>query len=270
MAVRLFRPTLVSPSTSRTRCVSLLVAALGCAASTALGATIVLTPSKDNTLYESETGSLSNGQGDGIYVGKTGLLDGFHLRRGLLAFNLSAIPPGSIITDVSISLFVVKRAPAQVATPIAVNLHNVLKDWGEGASNGGGAGAPAQPGDATWLHASFSGSLWTTPGGDFRSASSGTTIIDGVNRRFIWMGAGLVADVQAWLNDPSTNFGWAVIGEEIVSESAIRFASSEDFGIPTNPPQLTITYTIPEPSSAVLLATGALAGLRRRRIHYSS
>jgi hypothetical protein len=50
-----------------------LVAAL-LATQPAVGAVRALTPSKDNTLYESTTGSLSNGAGQHVFAGRTDVI----------------------------------------------------------------------------------------------------------------------------------------------------------------------------------------------------
>jgi len=233
-------------------------------ASSAPGATIVLAPSKDNTLYQDVEGDVSNGQGPFLYAGKTGSNANFGLRRGLIAFDLSAIPDGSIITNVSLSLFLSKSSPNPAAENIS--LHAALSDWGEGASNAGdpgGAGILAQAGDATWVFNFFNTSQWNTVGGDFRVAASATTAVTLPARTYLWSSATMISDVQAWVNDPNSNFGWVIRGNEAVDETAQRFNSSEST---SNVPQLTITYTIiPEPSSLALVAAGALAAVRRRR-----
>ena len=46
--------------------------------------------------------------------------------------------------------------------------------------------------------------------------------------------AGLVADVQAWVNSPATNFGWFVIGNEAAQGNALRFDTHES-GVGTQP-----------------------------------
>jgi hypothetical protein len=241
-----------------------VVTCLAFAQSILRGATIVIPPSKDNTLYEDITGSLSNGQSD-LYVGKTSENDGFHLRRGLIAFDLSQIPTGATIDSVSLSLFVSKMAPA--ASSVSVSLHVALQDWGEGASSGGGSGAPAAPGDATWLHRFHESALWTTPGGDYRQSASAITTVTTSDRSFTWVGGSLSGDVQAWVNNPSSNFGWFIRGVENINETAIKINSGESSA---NVPQLTVTYTIPEPSAAIaLLGAAALihsrSRVRRRR-----
>jgi PEP-CTERM motif len=233
--------------------------ALAMTSSIAIGATIVVTPIKDNTLYEDVEGDLSNGAGQFLFAGLTGL----GLRRALLAFDLSSIPPGSIINSVSLTMFLSRSSPNP--SPENISLHIATNNWGEGGSNAGdpgGFGTAAQPGDATWVFNFFGSSSWNTPGGDFRVAASATTSVDLVNTTYTWSGGTLVSDVQAWLDNPETNFGWLVRGNEVSDRSAQRFNSSESA---TNFPRLTVTYTIPEPSSLALLAAGAIVGLNRRR-----
>jgi hypothetical protein len=52
----------------------------------------------------------------------------------------------------------------------------------------------------------------------------------------------MVADVQSWVADPASNFGWMIAGDETFQQSAQRFHTSEH---PSNKPQLTVTYTVP-------------------------
>ena len=120
-----------------------------------------------------------------------------------------------------------------------------MSDWGEGASNAGspgGDGAPAQAGDATWLHTFYNTSFWTTPGGDFSPTISATTPVGAVNTTHQWGGSGLLADVQSWVSNPASNFGWVIRANEIDVASAQRLDSREHT---THPPQLTITYQVP-------------------------
>src|SRR5687768_13273049 len=98
----------------------------------AFGDAVQVTASKDNTLYESGTGSLSNGKGPTLYAGKTGDNNTRLLRRALLAFDLSAIPAGSNIDSASLTLRLT-RAPGGTGS-IAENftLNALQADWGEG------------------------------------------------------------------------------------------------------------------------------------------
>ena len=70
------------------------------------------------------------------------------------------------------------------------------------------------------------------------------------------------SDVQSWLNNAGTNFGWLLHGNEATSQSVKVFASSE---AAAGQPSLIINYTaVPEPSST-MLAAGALFSAGRRR-----
>jgi len=125
---------------------------------------IVLTASKDNTLFESSNGGVSNGAGIHLFTGKTNTGS---RRRALIAFDLSAIPAGAKITSVTLTLHV----SLSVAGTETLALHGVSADWGEGTSNAGafrdGAGTSSRTNDATWIHRFFSNTRWTSAGGDF-------------------------------------------------------------------------------------------------------
>lgn len=169
---------------------------------------VTLIPSKDNTLYAEAPGELSNGSGEHFFAGKTN--DGF-FRRALLAFDLSAIPPDSTITAVTLRLNL-SRTKAQAKN---VSLHLALADWGEGSSNAGGeegGGALVTTGDATWIHRFYPGMLWSSPGGDFAGTASATTLAN-KEAVYTWTSAQMAADVQAWLDAPATNFGWLLKSE---------------------------------------------------------
>jgi len=207
---------------------------------------VSLFPAKDNTLYEDPTGQLSNGQGIYFFDGKT---SSNLIRRALIAFDLSSIPPDATITGATLSMFLSQmQGSAQ-----AVSLSAVLQDWGEGASNAGdpgGGGAQAQTGDATWLYTFYNTSSWITVGGDFVPVPSATTTVSVANTTYTWSGAGLIADVQAWVSNPAANFGWIVTGNEITAGKTQRFNSVQNS---SNQPQLTITYQtvcLPTPTPA--------------------
>ncbi len=224
-----------------------LAALLGLAAGVAAQTTVAVPCSRDNTLYEDPTGSLSNGSGVSIFVGVTGLS---LKRRALVHFDVAAsVPAGARIVDARLDVNVV-----QSAAFIAVDVfgHRVLQDWGEGASapafGNGGGGAPAAPGDATWLHTFYPGSFWTTPGGDFAAAPSFTMPTAAtLGPASSILSAALLADVQAMLDNPAQNFGWLLKTNEAQAFVARRIDSSETtLG---TPPRLQVTYITPGQSA---------------------
>lgn len=206
--------------------------------------TVTLAPAKDNTLIEDATGSLSNGQGDGVYAGRTGMMGGFRKLRAMLAFDVaSAVPAGSTITSASLSLFTVNS----VTGDIPHNLHRVLADWGEGASNGpGGTGAPSEAGDATWQHRFFPDIFWAAAGGEYVAAPSASQDVGSFGTFVTWSSPAMAADVQKWIDGSAGNFGWMLIGDEVALNTAKKFASDEWDAIEQRP-QLVIEFTPPPP-----------------------
>jgi hypothetical protein len=200
-----------------------------------------LEASKDNTLYQDAAGALSNGSGQAMFAGMN---SAGNVRRALLQFDVaSRLPPGSRIVAAMLTLQMTQGGgPA----PVPVALHAVAAAWGEGSSaapGSEGAGAPAAPGDATWLHTFFSTSLWSTAGGDFAAAASAVTPIGGAGA-WSWSSAQLAAEVQAWLDRPATSFGWVVRGDESNAGTAMRFGSRQNL-TPSLRPRLTVTYVPP-------------------------
>jgi hypothetical protein len=227
-------------------------------ASTAPAATITVPADMDSALYESPTGTIGGGQSFSVFVGRLGPNGGELRRRGAVAFDLSAIPSNSVIDSVTLQMTLSRGSGG--ATPI--ELHRFTKAWGEGASNGGPQGAPATTGDVTWVHNFFNSSTWTTPGGDFVEAVSSVQNAD-FSGTVTWPStAQLRADVQGWVANPATNFGWILIGNEAGTATAKQFNSRENPGGPS----LTVNFTVPEPTSLAALAGALLliAGRRRR------
>jgi hypothetical protein len=218
--------------------------------------TATVESNRDNTLYATADGSLSNGAGSGFFVGQSsaGLTC-----RGIVGFLLTgSIPPGSYVLSATLNLHVSLWAGA----PVSVALHRVLADWGEGSSNadltgGGGAfGAPSTPGDATWLHRIHPGSSWNVPGGDFHAAPTAVQTVGG-DGTHSWTSNQLLADVQAWVDDPLVNFGWILVTPEGPTDLARRFDSRENTS--TNfRPQLVVLYTPSPAATAVATGTGCV------------
>jgi hypothetical protein len=184
----------------------------------------------------------SGGGTSGIFSGT--ILGGTDHRRALLWVDVSVIPEGAVIEQVMLDL-VVDRSGGNSGN-IEYTLHALLKDWGEGdrvGGSGGGQGAPAAPGDATWLSNFHQMELWENPGGDFDPEPSAIGTAEQERTFAVWTGPGMVADVQRWVDDPSTNFGWILIStEEGASQRVKRFSSSEAL---TNRPRLTVIATLP-------------------------
>jgi hypothetical protein len=216
-----------------------------------VGETIDIVSSRDNTLYETGVATtLSNGAGDYFFAGKTGFRADGKLRRGLLAFDVAeVVPTGATINAVSLTLNVSRIPPG--ASPTVFELHRLLNDWGEGASNAPGqegAGTSSFPGDATWHHTFFPGTFWTSPGGepgaDFEANASASKSVGGLGS-YTWNSTpDLVFDVQGWLDQPDDDFGWLILGGEGTDNSARRFDSRQNSEADDRP-TLHIDFTMP-------------------------
>lgn len=192
--------------------------------------TAFIEATQDNTLYENEDGDVSNGAGDYLFVGLT---SGVKKRRALIAFkNLDAIPDGATIKSVKLHLWVSRDE----SFPSTVNLLRVQTNWGEAESDAPGEegqGGPAFPGDATWTYRFFASQEWGTPGGNFVEVPSATVDMDGAGAYTLGSTSSMVANVQDWIDNPTTNFGWILIGNELAT-SAKRINSR------TNPNEETL------------------------------
>lgn len=216
---------------------------------------ITLQPTADTALF---SGNPNNNLGGHTNFAAGTMANG-SLSRALIQFNSAAsIPTNSIIHSVTLTLAVTAAASA---TPSSFELHPLLTGWGEGNKTGQ-TGAPASTGEATWNARFAPGTLWGTPGGqsgiDFAAASSGSTSIGGVGSFTFGSTSGLVADVQNWLNNPGSDFGWLLLNaNESDANTARRFASRED-GLGRGP-LLSIDFSpVPEPSTLGLFGLGAM------------
>ncbi|HEY3175854.1 MAG TPA: multicopper oxidase domain-containing protein [Candidatus Polarisedimenticolia bacterium] len=229
-----------------------------------LADTVTINPIKDNTLYEPISqdafADVSDGAGPTMFAGKVKDADAdpgpgtrVALRRAVLAWDIAGnIPAGATINSVQLTLYCDKVSATTIRIVV---LRRLTADWGEGTSDTGasrqGRGELATTGDATWRHRFYPSQFWTTPGGDYSGTISATQSVG--NTGFYTWGStsGMVADVQAWLNTPSQNFGWILVGDESTTQTTKRFGTRENTGSTggvTWKPSLVVNYT---PATAV-------------------
>lgn len=258
---------------SKARSVWLLLAAVGCpwVAHGATVGSVSLIPNQDSTIFFESNNAFGGGDvmlvGNNNATGPTG-----NPRRALLEFDLTgALPAGAVVTDVALTLHLDGSGPTAGNRTLA--LHRLTSSWDSGSSGTGGAGggggqgvAPA-PGDVTWNFRSYNDQAWSTAGGDFVAASSATLSVGTNVGYYTWATtAALVADVNGWLADPASNFGWILLGEE-AAKGAVRRFDSVERSEPSYRPVLRIGYTVvPEPAGYQLLAAAALALTVVRRL----
>lgn len=237
--------------------------------------TLALPATRDNTIFDASPPTLSNGAGAYMFVG---LNANGQPRRALVRFDLSALPAGSRVQAARLQLFMSQTTDAN---GVLVHLRALSADWGEGSSNsggtpvgGGGGGAPATATDATWVHRFYDNATWATPGGDFASSDSATQLI-GANGLYTFDDPRIAADVQRWLSNPSSNFGWVLYGDSGAPRTAKRFNARENTDAPSRP-QLIVDYSpastpVPLPlwsvgAAAFGLVVSALSVRRRRAL----
>lgn len=219
--------------------VGLGVMAFSCAQM--LAETVTLTASADTSLFELDPGNNLGGSSD-VAAGtiRTG-----QRSRALFKFELSSLPSNATVSSATLTLKVV-RVPSGGGPSSTFNVHRVLQSWGEG-TKGGARGSTASPNEASWNQRLTGASSWSAPGAaagsDYASSASASTSVSGTGSYSFGSSSGIVDDVQAWLNNPSSNFGWILISQsESVSKSARRFGARESGG---NAPTLFIQYSVP-------------------------
>lgn len=209
--------------------------------SPALATTVTIEAARDTTLIEDPAGSLANGSGPFLFVGRTNQTEN-SIRRGLLFFDVAAsLPANAHIEEVALTLY---QSQGNVGLNV-ICLVRLQDSWGEGTSaSSGGLGAPTQPGDATWLHTFYPTTYWVQPGGQFIGRASACQTVD-ANGYYRWESTvHLLQDVRLWLHNPGQNNGWILVGDESTPQNAKRFATRENSNLRLRP-QLEVTYQLP-------------------------
>lgn len=228
-----------------------LVALLSCPVHLA-AQTVTLKAVADTTLFES---SPNNNMGSEPTMNSGQRRKGGRT-RGLVRFDLSAIPSDAIVTSAALTLGVVK-SPSGGANS-TFDLRRVLVLWGEGAKTGQGGGSLATANEATWNSRLHSVTTWASPGGqigaDFSSTISASKSVSG-NASYVFMN--LASDVQGWLNSPASNNGWVFSSQSETTPTTIRRFGTRE--APSSAPSLRIDFVLPPRISAVERKGGAFS-----------
>ena len=213
--------------------------------------TLTIACDRDNTLYQSVNGTLSNGSGGYLFLGR----DGNNTRkRTLLHFPTTAIPADARLLRVELELNVSRTA---AFANLGIDVHRVVADWGEGSSNAAGEegrGTAATTGDATWLHRRYPNMPWTTVGGDFASPPSASVAVPPFGAA-LFSSAGMLADVQSWRDTPASNHGWLLKSDEAVAYATRRFESREHAATVWRP---VLRVTFVQPGQSAVTGTGCV------------
>lgn len=134
--------------------------------------------------------------------------------RGLLRFDLSAIPANATITSATLYLYELDDRAGVVA-----QLYRVTTPWTEST--------------ATW------NSPWITPGGDFSTDSYSSFLVDHKN---CMASINLAALVQDWVSQKYPNYGFMIYMTG--QNHKFEFVSKEEDGNLEQRPRLSISYTV--------------------------
>ena len=209
-----------------------------------------------DTFINSHDPDNNNGASASIFTG----LDGMGgVMRGLIRFDLPAELQGRVtVTGAQLSLTTRGLGPndAIAGTPATESLQAVGEDWAAG--NGAGnvqtlfvVGEPCGGAitGATWNQrdCAAAGAAWSSAGATVAAATSAQAAAPAsAGTAVVWDGtaagnAGMLADVQRWIDTPSANHGWRITSstEAGAPASAQRFYASE---APVTPPTLTLVY----------------------------
>jgi hypothetical protein len=251
-------------------------------------AQIVFPAFQDATLLGGTDATTNQSLADpGLFVGTDGQKNP---KRGLIEFNIGqvvsgqSIPAGATITGVTLQMTVGQVAGSGggggsgSGSAETISLYDESAAWGQptnvaGATSFSGTGHGGSPatGDATWNYAFYNATAWTVAGGNWTSSLTdlADASVTGTLTSFTWSSAAMIADVQKWLADPTTNFGWIIKNADETDATDFRaFWSAQGAAANNNPaiaPSLTVTFVVPEPLSTSMLVIGAPYVLRRRR-----
>ncbi|MCC6235271.1 MAG: DNRLRE domain-containing protein [Verrucomicrobiales bacterium] len=222
-----------------------------------VASTLSLEPSADVAILEYRP-DFNLGAQDDLPAGTLGVLAGTTRSRVLLRFDLTPLPSGARVTSASLRV-TVTRTPDEGGANSQFGLHRVLRPWSEGTQRGGPpGGALAQTDECTWFLRGPAFEPWAIPGGepgvDYADDPSSTERILGRGAYEFEFGPVELAEIQAWIDRPDTNFGWMLKTQsEQVPRSARRFGSRENSD-PGLRPRLNLVFSeAPTPDAPVLL-----------------
>ncbi len=204
------------------------------AAPLAFSQTVTLLAERNSFIHESATHTVANG------VGEFGSADAKGaIQRFFIQFDIAgSIPAGSTIVSASLEFEVVQLPPSYQSTTFGV--HRAMIPWGEGSTDGSGQGTPAQPGDAKRLHSFYPGTFRSNPGGDLAPTASGSIGMNSPSRHMT-TSPGMAGDVQDFLDNPGSNFGWLIKASSKGNRTARGFAA-RGFSLVAKAPTLVVSY----------------------------
>ncbi|MHB8858928.1 MAG: DNRLRE domain-containing protein [Thermoleophilia bacterium] len=164
-------------------------------------------------------------------------------RRGLIKFDLSAIPVGSTVNSATLSIY---QHGQQSSATVPLELDYATRTWAEGTGNGAATGD-----GATWV-TSDGVNGWSAAGGDFNNVAPPTaTAPDSPSGA--WVDFAVRDLTQNWINGSITNEGAFIkkVAENPAANDARYFYSSDYLSDASLRPKLAIEY-VPAPGSMTI------------------
>lgn len=184
---------------------------------------------QDTTIFEG-TGLGGAGASPILYAGRLGDLGNGLRRRFLIQFDVLGSRPEGCGASVALATLSLSNGRVKDANKVGLRIHRVEREWKEGSGmNQDAEPGSAEEGEPTWGWRSWQSARWATPGGDFvasPSASSTEACPGRFSCQRSFASLGLAADVERWRQQPSSNYGWIVIGVEDELQTAQQFTSS--------------------------------------------
>lgn len=180
--------------------------------------------SQDTWIDETGSGAANYGGSPSFKV-----TNGSKRGRGLLRFDLSSIPPGTVLVNATLRLYV-----GSVITPSnsTLSLYRVADPWVEGTRTGSGTAD-----GATWKERDATNNLnWNYGFGGSFAATTTPPVNIGSSFASGWVEWNVTALAQQWLDGVVPNYG---AGVQIDTSSAVLFNSRQET---ENQPQLLLTY----------------------------
>ncbi|RZL01887.1 MAG: DUF4347 domain-containing protein, partial [Rubrivivax sp.] len=149
----------------------------------------------------------------------------------IIGASAGQIPQGSVITSVTLTMYMTS---SPTFTNPTFSLYRMLAAWTD-----------------TSTYTSMGDGI---DGAEYKFSADQTINDSGAKSYTFASNAAMIATVQAWVNNPSSNQGWYLFCDDNSSQAS--FASAENATV-ANRPKLSVTYTQPTPQTVDLDANNS-------------
>ncbi len=172
----------------------------------------------------------------------------FQVQRGLLRFDLSAIPADAVIRSARLEITCLK---VNITAFPVYSIHRLDEAWGEGSGTGA-TGTSATSGEATWSSPVFGSGSWT--GGLYQAAASFSDPVF-TPGPVSFQGTNLTKDVRLWVSSQATNYGCLLKANVESNPQNEGFFATREMG---QPAMLIVEYDLPPVISAIAISMGTI------------